>query len=143
MPMYSRIRSFCFALITGASSVEGSVPAPTFMVLTRASSLSWNSSRTSPCTAMRLVAVQRWPLVANAPHAPCCDGSAESRIGHDDEAFFGAELKRHPLHHAAAGLVDLAADFERAGEGDAADVGMLDQGLSGFFAEAGDEIEDA
>ena len=31
IPMYSRMRSICFSLITAASSVFGSVPGPTFM----------------------------------------------------------------------------------------------------------------
>ena len=57
------------SLITGPISTDSSSPSPTFKFDARSTSLSRNSLCTFLWTMIRLVAVQRWPVVAKAPQS--------------------------------------------------------------------------
>src|SRR5271166_1633899 len=76
--MYFRSVSICDELTAGPMSTLSSRPLPTFSFLARATSSSMNFLYTLFCTMMRLVAVQRCPVVPKAPHS--APSRARSRL---------------------------------------------------------------
>src|ERR1035437_6476745 len=75
--MYRSTLSSARGLISGPTSVPFARPSPSTSVRARASSMETNVSCTPSCTTRRLVAVQRWPVVPNAPQST--PSSARSR----------------------------------------------------------------
>src|SRR5580704_17424775 len=68
----------CDSLMHGPISVEASNPMPTLRDFTRATNLSMNSLYRLLCTATRLAAVQRCPLVPKPPQT--APSTAKSRL---------------------------------------------------------------
>ena len=102
-----------------------------------------NSAAIVLCRMMRLVAVQRWPVVPKAPQS--APSRARSRLASSRTimAFLPPISSEQGLKWPAARLADDAADFARAGEGDGAHAGMRDEGRAGLGAEAGDDVDDS
>src|ERR1039457_6644344 len=76
--MYFRSVSIWLELTAGPMSTLSSSPLPTFSFFARATNSSTNFLYTPFWMMMRLVAVQRWPVVPNAPHS--APSSARSRL---------------------------------------------------------------
>ena len=92
---------------------------------------------------MRLVAVQRWPVVPNAAPEAAFDGEVEVGVVEDDHGILAAEFERAMFETLGGDAADDAADGGRSGERDGAHVGMLGERRADFGAESGDDVDDA
>ncbi len=79
---------------------------------------------------MRLVAVQRWPVVPNAPQS--APSRARSRLASSITIMrvFAAHFQRDRLEGGGGALAHVRTHGARPGKADGADFGMLDQGLA-------------
>ena len=90
---------------------------------------------------MRLPAEQTSPWLPKMPDAAAGDGGGQVGVGEHDVGALAPELQRHPLQGVGAGPHDVLTDLLRAGEADLVDLGVLQQGLAGVGAEAGEDVE--
>jgi len=88
----------------------------------------------------RLVAVQRWPVDANAPKtvdSTASGRSASARITRDSFRHLALAF----FHTACALRVEFAAHFVGTGERNGAHIGMLQQFVAYLAAGADDHVE--
>ena len=84
-------------------------------------------------------------LAGGAERAPqrAVEREIEIRVVEHDHGVLAAHLQRAGLEAARQRLADDAPDFGRSGEGDGADLGMLDERRARLRAEAGDDVDHA
>ena len=99
-------------------------------------------------TMTREQAEHFWPLKPKAEAATPSTAASRSAVGVDDDGVLAAEFEDGALDEVLAGLgfggalVDFEADLLGAGEGDEADLRVLDDGAAELRA-ALDEVDDA
>ena len=78
-----------------------------------------------------------------AHHRGNVDGLVHVCIVKDDQWALATELESDTLQVVRSALHDVLAALARAGEGNLADVGVVDQGLASDVADTGEAVEDA
>src|SRR5216117_503362 len=81
----------------GPTSVLASSPGPRRSRSARSHTILTSLSCTRSCTTRRLVAVQRWPVVPNAPQR-AFEGEVQVRVLHDEHRVLAAHLERSEEH---------------------------------------------
>ena len=92
---------------------------------------------------MRLVAVQRWPVVPKPPQSAAFDGEVEVGVVQHDHRILAAQFQRAVLEALGGGGANDAADCGRSGQRDGADFGMLHQRPADLRTESGDNVDHA
>ena len=92
---------------------------------------------------MRLVAVQRWPVVPKAPQTRAFQRQFEIGVIEHDHRILAAQLQRAAFQLLRAGRSHHPAHRRGAGERNRANVRMRGQRGADFAAEAGDDIDHA
>ena len=93
------------------------------------------------CRMSRLVAVQRWPVVPNAPQSTPSSARSRSASSSTIMRVLAAHLERQPLVHAAARLADDAPRLRRSGERDDRNERMVHDRRARRFAVAVHELD--
>ena len=88
-------------------------------------------------------AMQVCPVAAKIPETTPLTASSRFGVVENDVGGFAAQFERDVFDAARGQFVDVLAGAVAAGEGDLGDVGMRDQRLADFVAEAGDDVDDA